>query len=114
LEDALPLVQRASRINPIDPDARALESQILLERAAAARDPADLPRAEALAQKAVQLDPVTPGRWRHLGRVRLARGDLLGAYLALARAAALYPIRIEYREERNQLRDRIARSAGPG
>ena len=109
LEEALPPARRASRINPIDPDARSLQSQILLEAAAASRNPAGLPEAEAQAERAVRLDPRTPGRWRHLGRVRLARGDLLGAYLALARAAALYPIRIEYREERDQLRERIER-----
>ena len=114
LEEALPLAQRASRLNPIDPEARTLESQIRLEIAAARRDPSGLPAAEELAQRAVDLDPRTPGRWRHLGRVRLARGDLTGAYLALARAAALYPIRIEYREERDMLRDRILRQAGPG
>ena len=110
LEEALAPARRASRVNPIDPDASSLQSQILLEAAAASRNPVGLPEAEAEAEKAVRLDPRTPGRWRHLGRVRLARGDLLGAYLALARAAALYPIRIEYREERDQLRERIERA----
>ncbi len=113
MDEALPLARRASRLNPIDPEARGLRSQILLEAAAARRNSAGLQQAEALARKAVLLDPRTPGRWRHLGRVRLARGDLLGAYLALARATDLYPIRIEYREERDQLRDRIARAADP-
>jgi O-antigen ligase len=113
LEEALPPARRAARLNPIDPEARSLQSQILLESAAARRDAAGLGEAEKLAREAVDLDPRTPGRWRHLGRVRLARGDLVGAYLALARAVALYPIRIEYREERDALRQRIVRAADP-
>jgi cytochrome c-type biogenesis protein CcmH/NrfG len=58
----------------------------------------------------VELDPHTPHHWHHLGRVRLARKDPLGALVAFTRAAQLYPIKIEYRQDRDAVAATLAGS----
>jgi cytochrome c-type biogenesis protein CcmH/NrfG len=91
------------RRNPIDADSRTLLSSILLERTSRHRDESLLDLCEMQALQAVRLDPRTPHRWQHLGRVRLARSDPLGAYIAMARAFELYPIKTEYRDARDHI-----------
>jgi cytochrome c-type biogenesis protein CcmH/NrfG len=85
--------------NPFDPESRSLYSHVLLDQATISKNPELLRRAERQAQAAIDLDPVTPHHWNHLGHVLLASGDPQGAYVALARAAQLYPIKIEYRQD---------------
>ena len=96
--------------NPIDSDSHWLMSRLLFETAARRGEPELLDIAEAAAVEAVRLDPRTPFRWQHLGRVRLARSDRQGAYIALHRAAELYPIKIEYRNQRDAVAAAIAES----
>jgi len=103
---ALAPSEEAVRLGPLEPEARLFLSQLLLELARS--DPALplaasplLSRAEAEARRAIELDPRTPHHWHHLGLVLLARGDPQGAYLALDSAVTLYPIQIEYREDRD-------------
>ncbi len=106
VEEAMERARRAIRLNPIDPDARFLLSSLLLNRG-----PDDGAASEALdqARAACALDPRTPHRWQHLARARLARRDPIGAYLAITRAVDLYPIREEYRAERDAIALRIVR-----
>ncbi len=101
-DESLAAAREATAANPIDPDAWSFTSHLLLDRSAAG-DPDALADAEDMALKASRLDPFTPHHWHHLGRVRLARGDPQGAYLALSRAADLYPMKIEYRRDRDSV-----------
>jgi len=100
---ALQAARRARRWNPIDPESRMLISRLLLERSVASRRVDELPEAEQEALRAIERDPRTPGHWSYLGKVRLARSDPQGAYIALDTASRLYPIRIEYREDRDRV-----------
>ena len=95
--------------NPWDPEARSLLSHVLLETGLNDQNIEVLREAETQAQRAVDLDPMTPHHWHHLGRVRLARRDPLGAFIALQRATELYPIKIEYRDDRDRVGAALAR-----
>jgi hypothetical protein len=107
-EAAIGAAHEAVRMNPFDPGAHDLYARLLLARAAAAGDATVLETAETHALRAVDLDESTPGHWNLLGRVRLARSDPQGAYIALHRAAQLYPIRIEYRQDRDAVAAMLA------
>jgi len=98
----------AVEANPIDPESRSILSGALLERSLAGPDGESLAAALRHAERACDLDPFTPHHWHQLGRVRLAMKDPMGAWLALARAAELYPTRIEYREQRDAVARAIA------
>jgi len=111
---ALPQAREAVRSNPFDPESRSLVSRLLLEAGVRANDSAALGEAEEQARRATELDPRTPHHWNHLGHVLLARGDRQGAYIALAEAARLYPIRIEYRDERDKVGRTLAGAAPAG
>jgi len=110
---ALPEARRAVSRNPFDPDSHALLSHLLLERGVGGDDDA-LAESEAEAIAAIDLDARTPHRWSHLADVRLRRGDPVGAYLASARAAELYPIEIRYREQRDAIAALIEQRAPAG
>jgi hypothetical protein len=110
-QNALEAARDAVLLNPIDPESHDLFARLLLEQAASSGDARPLGMAEAHAARAVDLDEMTPGHWNLLGRVRLARSDPQGAYIALHRAARLYPIRIEYRQDRDAVAAMLARPA---
>ncbi len=99
-EAALPHARTAVGMNPLNPEVRSFLSHLLLDLPVPASEE-NLAEAEIQAVEAIELDPRTPHHWHHLGRVRLARDDPHGAYLAFSRAADLYPIRIEYRQDRD-------------
>jgi len=105
--EAIERARGAAVLDPIDPEPHGLLADLLLERAVADHRPDLLEEAAAQASRAVRLDPETPHRWHLLGRVRLAAADPQGAYIALHRAAALYPIRLEYREDRDAVAARL-------
>lgn len=107
------LAAGAVALNPFDSESRSLLSHLQLEGATRTGDPELLQRAEESARRAIELDPGTPHHWNHLGRVLLARGDPQGAYLALARAAQLYPIKIEYRRDRDDVGAMLLKSSTP-
>ena len=117
LPRALPLARQAVARDPFDPEARSLLSHLLFELAVKKSSPGsgEAQEAEAQALRATELDPLTPHHWNHLGRVLLANGDRQGAYIAMARAARLYPIKIEYRQDRDAVGASLAPSqAGTG
>ena len=107
---AIEAARAAVRLDPIDPESHDLLSRLLLARAAASQEAGLLSEAEAHAARAVDLDDRTPGHWNQLGRVRLARADRQGAYIALHRAAELYPIQLEYRQDRDAVAAMLAGS----
>ena len=100
---------RAVNANPWDPEARSLLSHVLFETGLSDQNIEVLREAEAQAQRAADLDPMTPHHWHQLGRVRLALRDPLGAFIALQRATELYPIKIEYRDDRDRVGTALAR-----
>jgi len=108
---AAALAREAIAGDPFDPEARSLLSRLEFEQSVATHDPGRLVEAEAQARRAVEIDPHTPNHWHHLGRVLLARGDPQGAYIALSRAAELYPIKIEYRKDRDAVLGALAGAA---
>lgn len=105
--------RRAVAANAWDPEARSLLSNVLLEKGLAERDPGMLRASADEAQRAVELDPMTPHHWHDLGRVRLALQDPLGAYIAMQRAVELYPIRLEYRDDRDRVAAALRRPGKP-
>ncbi|MGH9866831.1 MAG: O-antigen ligase family protein [Candidatus Polarisedimenticolia bacterium] len=105
--EAAEAAQGAVRANPLDPASHALLSRLMVESG-------DLEGAERHAVRAVELDEQTPGHWHHLGRVRLARSDPQGAYIALHRAAQLYPIQLEYRADRDAVARLLERAPEGG
>ncbi|HEY3175620.1 MAG TPA: O-antigen ligase family protein [Candidatus Polarisedimenticolia bacterium] len=107
------LASDAVERNPFDPDSRSILSHLLLQRGMGPDGQRDLAEAEAQAVDAVDLDPQTPHHWHHLGQVRLARRDPLGAYIALTRAAQLYPIKIEYRRDRDAVAGALSGGTEP-
>jgi len=111
-EAARLLARTAARHDPLDPEPHSFLSQLILEDAGDASGPALLEEAEREALRAVYLDPETPHRWHLLGRVRLAASDPQGAFIALTRAADLYPIRIEYRQDRDAVAAAIGARRG--
>jgi hypothetical protein len=108
------LARLAVEADPIDPESRALLSGALLESALEASNPEPLEEALRHAQRACDLDRFTPHHWSQLGRVRLATQDPVGAWLALARAAELYPTHIPYREERDAVAQALGGTRAPG
>ena len=108
-DSALQEAGRAVAANIWNPEARSLLSHLLLDRGLDGPDPELLREAEFHAQRAVELDPMTPHHWQHLARVRFARHDPLGAFIALQRATELYPIKIEYRNDRDRVGAALAR-----
>ncbi len=111
--EAVQRSRAAAAIDPIDPEPHGLLAELMLQRAVGERAPGLLGDAERQATRAVELDPGTPHRWHLLGRVRLAASDPQGAYIALYRAAALYPIRIEYRDDRDAVAVTLEGEGGP-
>jgi hypothetical protein len=100
---ALDLATAAVRLAPWDPDAALLharateiglgDSRLALERA----------------HRAVRLSPVRPAARELRGRLRLATGDLEGAYADLTEAARLYPLQTSYAGQRDLLRAELGR-----
>jgi hypothetical protein len=105
--------RNAVRANPLDPDSHSILSHVLLDQGIRSGHEQNLIDAEEEARSAVDLDPHTPHHWHHLGRVRLVRRDPLGAYVALARAAQLYPIKMEYRRDRDAVGASLERREEP-
>lgn len=108
---ALADARRAARLSPLDPEPPSFLSNLLLAEAGRSRSPEALEEASRLARRAIAIDPRGARHHAQLGRVLLARGDLVGAYLRLDRATALHPTRIEYRRERDAVAGALARAA---
>ena len=106
-QEAMEAARGAVNANPFDPASHALLSRLMVESG-------DLENAERHAVRAVELDEQTPGHWHHLGRLRLARSDPHGAYIALYRAAQLYPTQLEYRADRDAVAALLERSREGG
>jgi hypothetical protein len=67
------------------------------------------------ADRAVGLAPVRPAAREARARIRLAAGDVPGAFADLSEAARLYPAHESYAVSRDRLRERLAAVAkGPG
>jgi len=81
---------------PGDADARALLGELALAAG-------DRREAARRLQEAADLDPWTPFRRRRLSRLYLRYGDLSGAAVEAAAAAALFPRRETYRLERDRI-----------
>ena len=64
-------------------------------------------RATALAERAVARAPVRPAARIVRSRLRLAAGDVPGAFADAVVAARLHPLRAEYAAYRDRLRDAL-------
>jgi O-antigen ligase len=102
-EAALSHAERAVSWAPWDPDAA-----LLYARASQAAGE-DARVALARADSAVALSPVRPVARELRARLRLATGDLEGAFCDLARASELYPIETAYAEARDAARGELGR-----
>jgi hypothetical protein len=108
VESAKARTARAAALAPWNVDVLMLRTQLSLD----AEDPR---AASRQAERAVAVDPVRPAARELRSRVRLAAGDLPGAYADLVEAARLYPGRTEYASRRDELgRLLSAVSAPPG
>lgn len=112
-EDALRSAERAASLAPWDPEAALVLASARFERAAAL-GAAEETRRSALevAERAVALAPTRAAARAARARARLLVGDLPGAFADYDRAAALHPLREEYRRDRAILADRLP-GAGP-
>lgn len=111
-ERAAAAARRAALLAPWNPDARLFFAEAL---ARAERHRGD-GEALAAAEAAVAASPVRPGARDVRASLRLAAGDLPGAYADWAEAAKLYPIRREYtirRDETGRKLAGVAREPGP-
>ncbi len=77
--------------SPADPVLLAAQADLLAERAARSRLPADGEAALAAAEALVTRDPTNAARWAGLGRAHLLLGDRPAAVEALRRAEDLDP-----------------------
>jgi O-antigen ligase len=100
--------RRAAALAPWDVDARMLHAQALLD------DPATLRAAALQAERAVAADPIRPAARELRSRLRLAAGDLPGAYADLVEAARLYPMRPEYATRRDALEGLLSAASPAG
>jgi tetratricopeptide (TPR) repeat protein len=103
---ALATGKQAATLAPWDPDAHLLEAQAWL----ASADPGEALRPAGLAvERAIRLSPVRPAARAVRARVRLASGDLPGAYADLFEAARLYPMNEDYLRQRDALAAQLPR-----
>jgi len=104
------LLARAVRWDPLDPEPRGNLAALLAARAQAA-DPASgrdlLNDALEQARAAVRLDPQTAYRRNEIARIELLRGHPAQGWVELARAAALYPLKEEYRRDLEDLQEKL-------
>ncbi len=109
VDSGLDRVEAGLRRSPRDPALRALDEQLLGERALRSGLPADLDAAEAASRALVADDPAGPAHHRRLGLVLAARGgaDRHEAAAELRRALDLDP-------GDATARDALARLAGEG
>lgn len=109
LEEAS-LLARAVRWDPWDPAPHGDLANLLLARAQASGGvpaPEELEEARAQARAASRLDPQTAFRRRDLARIELTQGHPAAAWVEIARAASLYPLKEEYRKDLADLETRL-------
>ncbi len=103
-EQALESLRHASRLAPWNPDARLFHAQAL---AASPAGGAELRAALVEVEAAIVASPIRPGARDLRAALRLASGDVPGAYADWCEAARLYPIRKTYAERRDQAAQRL-------
>jgi len=114
------LLARAIRWDPYDPEPRGDLAALLASPARGAAPPSEaLDEALAQARAASRLDPQAAFRRRDLARVELMKSHSAAAWIELARAASLYPMKEEYRRDLEELQERLFAPApggpnGPG
>lgn len=114
IEAAESCARQASRLAPWDVDAWVLYAQTSGARARESSDRAALREVLARIDRAVRLSPVRPLARLLRSRIRLALGDLPGAYADALAAARLYPMQEQYARERDRLGRLLQqRVAGP-
>jgi hypothetical protein len=108
-ERGLMQAERAVALAPWDADAGILVARMTAD-AALAGPPGGATWRQAVerADRAVALAPVRPSAREVRARVRLAAGDVPGAFADLSEAARLYPAHEDYAAARDRLRERLA------
>lgn len=110
---------RSVALDPMDPEARVVLSQSLID-AVLHRPAGDPARAELLdravveAEEGVRLDPSTANRRAALAMARAAVGDAAGAFASMAAAARLNAFKPEYAEERDRMLGILTTGIVPG
>jgi hypothetical protein len=99
--------ERSVRLAPWDVDAALLLAGLTAD-AELGRAGGDVSLAVERAEQVVRMSPTRAASRELRARVRLASGDLPGAYADLAAAARLHPVRGDYSAARDRLLSRIA------
>lgn len=106
-EGALRTAERSVRLAPWDIDAALLLARLTAD-AELGRPGGDADLVVERTEHVVRLSPTRAASRDLRARVRLATGDLPGAYADLAAAARLHPVHEEYGAARDRLLSRIA------